>query len=238
MRKEEIASWDGGKSTWGGRVMVFGTVLKMSATIQGMSSVKVEQIVAQQVTNAIEAIAIYVSRIRMAHDSTVRTVLLASSQSALFPTSQFSPFIIPKDFYTNLVDIPSICFPALQIGPVHIWLRKVVPLLVAFDSQMKIFHTSLNDDASCKHPKRDVKSEAFLNAVPFHNLEIRDENDPPLGVYIESRFPVNSEPVELLTCCVFATRGTSSKILEVVVDEVCKGNYMTTLVIRYQWKRL
>nr|GFC17176.1 hypothetical protein [Tanacetum cinerariifolium]GFC17213.1 hypothetical protein [Tanacetum cinerariifolium] len=27
MRKEEIASWDGGKSTWGGRVKVFGTVL-------------------------------------------------------------------------------------------------------------------------------------------------------------------------------------------------------------------
>nr|GEU90385.1 hypothetical protein [Tanacetum cinerariifolium] len=26
MRKEEIASWDGGKSTWGGRVRVFGTV--------------------------------------------------------------------------------------------------------------------------------------------------------------------------------------------------------------------
>nr|GEY19953.1 reverse transcriptase domain-containing protein [Tanacetum cinerariifolium] len=45
----------------------------MSATIQGMSSLKVEQIVAQQVTNAIEAIAIYASRIRMAHDSTART---------------------------------------------------------------------------------------------------------------------------------------------------------------------
>nr|GEZ64900.1 hypothetical protein [Tanacetum cinerariifolium] len=26
IRKEEIASWDGGKSTWGGRVRVFGTV--------------------------------------------------------------------------------------------------------------------------------------------------------------------------------------------------------------------
>nr|GFB19967.1 ubiquitin hydrolase [Tanacetum cinerariifolium] len=26
MRKEEIATWDGGKSTWGGRVRVFGTV--------------------------------------------------------------------------------------------------------------------------------------------------------------------------------------------------------------------
>nr|GEY10640.1 reverse transcriptase domain-containing protein [Tanacetum cinerariifolium] len=32
--------------------------------------------------------------------------VLAPSQSALFPTSYFSPFIIPKDFYINLVDIP------------------------------------------------------------------------------------------------------------------------------------
>nr|GFC24437.1 hypothetical protein [Tanacetum cinerariifolium] len=26
MRKEEIASWDGGKNTWGGQVRVFGIV--------------------------------------------------------------------------------------------------------------------------------------------------------------------------------------------------------------------
>nr|GFB78288.1 hypothetical protein [Tanacetum cinerariifolium] len=39
----------------------------------------------------------------------------------------------------------------------------------------------------------------MLVAMPFHNLEIRDSNYPPLGVYIESRFSVNSEPVELLT---------------------------------------
>nr|GEZ12964.1 RNA-directed DNA polymerase, eukaryota [Tanacetum cinerariifolium] len=39
----------------------------------------------------------------------------------------------------------------------------------------------------------------MLIVVPFHNLEIGDNDDPPLGVYIESRFPVNSEPVELLT---------------------------------------
>nr|GEZ22814.1 hypothetical protein [Tanacetum cinerariifolium] len=39
----------------------------------------------------------------------------------------------------------------------------------------------------------------MLIVVPFHNLEIGDSDDPSLGVYIESRFPVNSEPVELLT---------------------------------------
>nr|GFB20088.1 hypothetical protein [Tanacetum cinerariifolium] len=54
-------------------------------------------------------------------------------------------------------------FPSLHIGPVRIWLGKVEPLLVAFDSQLKIFYTSLDDDASCEHPKRDVKSETFLN---------------------------------------------------------------------------
>nr|GEX65695.1 hypothetical protein [Tanacetum cinerariifolium] len=40
--------------------------------------------------------------------SGVISKILAPSQSALFPTSHFSPFIIPKDFYTNLVDIPGL----------------------------------------------------------------------------------------------------------------------------------
>nr|GFB84454.1 hypothetical protein [Tanacetum cinerariifolium] len=39
----------------------------------------------------------------------------------------------------------------------------------------------------------------MLIVVPFHNLELDDSDDPPLGVYIESRFPVNYEPIELLT---------------------------------------
>nr|GFB00761.1 hypothetical protein [Tanacetum cinerariifolium] len=92
----------------------------------------------------------------------------------------------------------------------------------------------------------------MLVAIPFHNLEIRDSNDPPLGVYIKSRFLVNSKTVELLTftppvrdslksvlvivywllCSIFVARGTSPKILEVVVDEVCKWNDTTASVIR------
>ncbi|GJV08515.1 reverse transcriptase domain-containing protein [Tanacetum coccineum] len=41
----------------------------MSASRQGMSSEEMEQVVAQRVTNAIKAIAIYESKICMAHDS-------------------------------------------------------------------------------------------------------------------------------------------------------------------------
>ncbi|GJW35298.1 hypothetical protein Tco_0058218 [Tanacetum coccineum] len=41
----------------------------MSASRQGMSSEEMEQVVAQRVANAIEAIAIYESKIRMAHNS-------------------------------------------------------------------------------------------------------------------------------------------------------------------------
>ncbi|GJV00924.1 hypothetical protein Tco_1330194 [Tanacetum coccineum] len=40
----------------------------MSATRQGMSSAEIDQIVDQQVTDAIEAIAIYETKIRMTHD--------------------------------------------------------------------------------------------------------------------------------------------------------------------------
>ncbi|GKB90872.1 reverse transcriptase domain-containing protein [Tanacetum coccineum] len=39
----------------------------MTATRQGMSSVEIDQIVAQRVTDAIEAIAIYETKIRMTH---------------------------------------------------------------------------------------------------------------------------------------------------------------------------
>ncbi|GJW34820.1 hypothetical protein Tco_0057740 [Tanacetum coccineum] len=41
----------------------------MSASRQGMGSEEIEQVVAQRVANAIKAIAIYESKIRMAHDS-------------------------------------------------------------------------------------------------------------------------------------------------------------------------
>nr|GEX43110.1 hypothetical protein [Tanacetum cinerariifolium] len=36
-------------------------------------------------------------------------------------------------------------------------------LLVAFDSQLKVFHTPLDYDASCKHLKSDVKGKAFFD---------------------------------------------------------------------------
>ncbi|GJZ02388.1 reverse transcriptase domain-containing protein [Tanacetum coccineum] len=46
----------------------------MSASRQGMSSEEMEQVVAQQVANAIEAIAIYKSKICMAHDLMNRVI--------------------------------------------------------------------------------------------------------------------------------------------------------------------
>nr|GEY16942.1 ribonuclease H-like domain-containing protein [Tanacetum cinerariifolium] len=39
----------------------------------------------------------------------------------------------------------------------------------------------------------------MLVVMPFYNLELSDSDDPPLGVYILSRFPVNCIPIELLT---------------------------------------
>nr|GFB52376.1 hypothetical protein [Tanacetum cinerariifolium] len=79
----------------------------------------------------------------------------------------------------------------------------------------------------------------MLIVVPFHNLEFGDSDDPPLGVYIESRFPVNCEPIELLTFSPLVRNSPkdvlvivhrlliSPKILEVVVDEMFKRNYTT-----------
>nr|GEW37255.1 hypothetical protein [Tanacetum cinerariifolium] len=91
----------------------------------------------------------------------------------------------------------------------------------------------------------------MLVAMPFHNLEFRDSNDSSFGIYIMSRLPVNSEIIELLTfmppmgdslegmlVIVYwflyphSPRCTSTKILEVVVNEVRKWNNTTTSVVR------
>nr|GEV75400.1 reverse transcriptase domain-containing protein [Tanacetum cinerariifolium] len=57
----------------------------------------------------------------------------------------------------------------MSLGTLLIRLRRYWDCMTAYS--LKIFHTSLNDDASCKHPKRDVKSEAFLNDVVYFRLE-------------------------------------------------------------------
>ncbi|GJY03206.1 hypothetical protein Tco_0361358 [Tanacetum coccineum] len=54
----------------------------MSATRQGMSSVEIKEIVAQRVANAIEVIAVYEKKIRMAHDSMDQVVLRAFTAGA------------------------------------------------------------------------------------------------------------------------------------------------------------
>nr|GEZ73699.1 reverse transcriptase domain-containing protein [Tanacetum cinerariifolium] len=38
-------------------------------------------------------------------------------------------------------------------------------LLVAFDTELKVFDTPLDYDASCKHSKRDVESKAFFDSL-------------------------------------------------------------------------
>nr|GEV88976.1 ribonuclease H-like domain-containing protein [Tanacetum cinerariifolium] len=85
--------------------------------------------------------------------------------------------------------------------------------------------------------------ENLIDAV-IYSFFARTNDDPLLGVYIESRFLVNCEPIELLTFSppvrnspkgvpvVVYRLLTSPKILEVVVDEMFKRNYMTTPVIR------
>nr|GEW68000.1 reverse transcriptase domain-containing protein [Tanacetum cinerariifolium] len=88
------------------------------------------------------------------------------------------------------------------------------------------------------------RQQATINNGRVTIQPIQRSDDPPLGVYIESRFSVNCEPIELLTflppvrnspkgvSVVVYWLLTSPKILEVVVDEMFKWNYTTTLVIR------
>nr|GEV37718.1 retrovirus-related Pol polyprotein from transposon TNT 1-94 [Tanacetum cinerariifolium] len=57
-------------------------------------------------------------------------------------------------------------------------------LLVAFDTQLKVFHTPLDHDASCKHSKRDVE------VMSLDNLEFSNSDDSSLRVHIASRLLV------------------------------------------------
>nr|GFD34998.1 hypothetical protein [Tanacetum cinerariifolium] len=53
---------------------------------------------------------------------------------------------------SSWVRMSRICFTLLQIGSIRVRLREIEPLLVAFHSQLKIFHSPLDDNALGKHP--------------------------------------------------------------------------------------
>nr|GEV08618.1 retrotransposon protein, putative, unclassified [Tanacetum cinerariifolium] len=163
-----------------------------------------------------------------------------------------------------------------------LWMRTQLTNYGFFYDKVPIYCDSKSAIAISCNPVQHTRTKhndlRMLVAMPFHNLEFCDSNDSPFGIYIASRFPINSETVELLTftppvrdspkgvlvivywllyphspryqvfnpldmpvicclrlrngSCIFAVRSTSSKILEVVVDEVCKWNNTTTSVVR------
>nr|GEY98458.1 hypothetical protein [Tanacetum cinerariifolium] len=83
--------------------------------------------------------------------------VLVLSQSALFPTSDFSPFIIPKDFYTNLVDIPgSSRLFASGLGGASEKQRVIVSYKCKGESHMS---------KQCTKPKRKQDVEWFKDKV-------------------------------------------------------------------------
>nr|GEW89026.1 hypothetical protein [Tanacetum cinerariifolium] len=64
---------------------------------------------------------------------------------------------------SSWIGVSGVSFFALQIETVRIRPCEVELLLVAFDIELKVFHTPLDYDASCKHFKRDIESKAFFN---------------------------------------------------------------------------
>nr|GEU77412.1 hypothetical protein [Tanacetum cinerariifolium] len=84
---------------------------------------------------------------------------------------------------SSWIGVSGVSFLVLQIGTVCIRHYEVELLLVAFDTELKVFHMPLDYDASCEHSKRDVKSKAFFDRQ----------------ILIASRLPVDSKSVELLT---------------------------------------
>nr|GEV12459.1 reverse transcriptase domain-containing protein [Tanacetum cinerariifolium] len=56
-----------------------------------------------------------------------------------------------QEHKSSKVRMSRICFTSLQIETVRVGLRKVEPLLVAFNSQLKVFHSPFDDNAPGKH---------------------------------------------------------------------------------------
>nr|GFA35144.1 hypothetical protein [Tanacetum cinerariifolium]GFA53994.1 hypothetical protein [Tanacetum cinerariifolium] len=88
------------------------------------------------------------------------------------------------------------CSVLITFSPDYLW-----PILHPnpFQTIIKSIANIIELYASRRFRSDQYVSSLILLGVPFHNLEIGGGNDPPLGVYIESRFSVNGEPVELLT---------------------------------------
>nr|GFB11482.1 hypothetical protein [Tanacetum cinerariifolium] len=154
----------------------------------------------------------------------------------------------------NIIERPV----AKLIGLVRVELRKVELLLVAFHSQLKVFHASLDDNAPVNILRETLKARRSstvrlpVNCIPIEPFTfsppVRNSPEGVLVVVYWLLYPHLTghqifDPFDVpIICrlrlsygsCIFTARCTSPKILEVVVDEVFEWNYPTTSMIQYQ----
>nr|GFD18124.1 hypothetical protein [Tanacetum cinerariifolium] len=94
------------------------------------------------------------------HLNPLQTIIKGVANIIERPVAKLVKFIDPHQsvfLVLVLVDKSSrfrmsrICFTSPQIGSVHVGLRKVEPLLVAFHFQLKVFRSPLDDNAPGEH---------------------------------------------------------------------------------------
>nr|GEZ67048.1 hypothetical protein [Tanacetum cinerariifolium] len=94
------------------------------------------------------------------HDKSEPTIIKGVANIIKRLVAEFVKFIDPQQSVflvlvlvdkSSIVRMSRICFTSLQIGMVRVGLRKVEPLLVAFNSQLKVFHSPFDDNAPGKH---------------------------------------------------------------------------------------
>nr|GFC78767.1 hypothetical protein [Tanacetum cinerariifolium] len=94
------------------------------------------------------------------HPNSLQTIIKGVANIIERPVAEIVKFIDPHQsvfLVLVLVDKSSrvrmsrISFTSLQIGTVRVGLRKFEPFLVAFNSQVKVFHSPLDDNAPGKH---------------------------------------------------------------------------------------
>nr|GFB11808.1 hypothetical protein [Tanacetum cinerariifolium] len=131
------------------------------------------------------------------HPNPLQTIIKGVANIIERPVAEFVKFINPHQSVflvlvlvdkSSRVRISRICFTSLQIGTVRVGLRKVEPLLVAFNSQLKIIMANVPPNDPNVDAPTIVPALVNLDHVPAQPVSLGDGFAPH---WIRNNIPNN-----------------------------------------------
>nr|GFD06264.1 hypothetical protein [Tanacetum cinerariifolium] len=110
---------------------------------------------------------------KILHSNPLQTIIKGIVNIIERPVAKLVKFIDPHQSVflvlilideSSRVRICRISLTSLQIRSVRVGPRQVELLLVAFNSQLKVFHAPLDDNAPGEHSQGDVKCKTLLDS--------------------------------------------------------------------------